>query len=320
MKHFLQESDFDCMERQEIFSLAASYKANRMHHPKPLEGQTWGMLFYKNSTRTRVSFEVGLGEIGAKVVVLDKSSMQIGRGESLADTAQVFSRYLHGLVIRSFGHEIVQDFSRFGSIPVVNALTDFLHPCQIYSDVFTLAEKWSGRGDDLDSLKGRRLVFFGDCCCNMANSWILAASLFGIDLVLCGPESFQPQQDILDLMEAQGLEPRHTFTADAAEAASGADALYTDVWVSMGKEEESRQRIAQMKPYSVTSELMAKAKPEALFLHCMPTHPGLEVTQNVLDSDQAHLYDQAENRLHVQKAILAQLAAKNSISKISQDA
>ena len=319
MKHFLQESDFDCMERQEIFSLAASYKANRMHHPKPLEGQTWGMLFYKNSTRTRVSFEVGLGEIGAKVVVLDKSSMQIGRGESLADTAQVFSRYLHGLVIRSFGHEIVQDFSRFGSIPVVNALTDFLHPCQIYSDVFTLAEKWSGRGDDLDSLKGRRLVFFGDCCCNMANSWILAASLFGIDLVLCGPESFQPQQDILDLMEAQGLEPRHTFTADAAEAASGADALYTDVWVSMGKEEESRQRIAQMKPYSVTSELMAKAKPEALFLHCMPTHPGLEVTQNVLDSDQAHLYDQAENRLHVQKAILAQLAAKNSTPKISQD-
>ena len=320
MKHFLQESDFDCMERQEIFSLAASYKANRMHHPKPLEGQTWGMLFYKNSTRTRVSFEVGLSEIGAKVVVLDKSSMQIGRGESLADTAQVFSRYLHGLVIRSFGHEIVQDFSRFGSIPVVNALTDFLHPCQIYSDVFTLAEKWSGLGDDLDSLKGRRLVFFGDCCCNMANSWILAASLFGIDLVLCGPESFQPQQDILDLMEAQGLEPRHTFTADAAEAASAADALYTDVWVSMGKEEESRQRIAQMKPYSVTSELMAKAKPEALFLHCMPTHPGLEVTQNVLDSDQAHLYDQAENRLHVQKAILAQLAAKNSISKISQDA
>ena len=320
MKHFLQESDFDSMERQEIFSLAASYKANRMHHPKPLEGQTWGMLFYKNSTRTRVSFEVGLGEIGAKVVVLDKGSMQIGLGESLADTAQVFSRYLHGLVIRSFGHEIVQDFSRFGSIPVVNALTDFLHPCQIYSDVFTLAEKWSGRGDDLDSLKGRRLVFFGDCCCNMANSWILAASLFGIDLVLCGPESFQPQQDILDLMEAQGLEPSHTFTADAAEAASGADALYTDVWVSMGKEEESRQRIAQMKPYSVTSELMAKAKPEALFLHCMPTHPGLEVTQNVLDSDQSHLYDQAENRLHVQKAILAQLAAKNSTSKISQDA
>ena len=320
MKHFLQESDFDCMERQEIFSLAASYKANRMHHPKPLEGQTWGMLFYKNSTRTRVSFEVGLGEIGAKVVVLDKSSMRIGRGESLADTAQVFSRYLHGLVIRSFGHEIVQDFSRFGSIPVVNALTDFLHPCQIYSDVFTLAEKWSGRGDDLDSLKERRLVFFGDCCCNMANSWILASSLFGIDLVLCGPESFQPQQDILDLMEAQGLEPCHTFTADAAEAASGADALYTDVWVSMGKEEESRQRIAQMKPYSVTSELMAKAKPEALFLHCMPTHPGLEVTQNVLDSDQAHLYDQAENRLHVQKAILAQLATKNSTPKISQDA
>lgn len=312
MKHFLKENDFDAKERQEIFSLAVGCKENRMYHPQPLKGQTWGMLFYKNSTRTRVSFEVGLGDMGARVVVLDKNSMQIGRGESLADTAQVFSRYLHGLVIRAFGHDIVEDFSRYGSIPVVNALTDFLHPCQIYSDVFTLAEKWGGRGDELEAIKGRKLVFFGDCCCNMANSWILAASLFELDLVLCGPESFRPQQDIIDLMQAQGMQPSHRFTSDPAEAAEGADALYTDVWVSMGKEEESRQRIAQMKPYAVTSDLMAKANPGALFLHCMPTHPGLEVTRGVLDSEQAHLYDQAENRLHVQKAIVAQLASQGA--------
>ena len=308
MKYFLKENDFNAEERLEIFSLAAECKENRMQHPKSLAGQTWGMLFYKNSTRTRVSFEVGLREMGARVVVLDKDSMQIGRGESLADTAQVFSRYLHGLVIRAFGHEVVEDFSRYGSIPIVNALTDFLHPCQIYSDVFTLAEKWGGRGDALEALRGRKLVFFGDCCCNMANSWMLAASLFGLDLVLCGPDSFQPQQDILDLMKQEGLAPRHTFTSNPDKAADGADALYTDVWVSMGKEEESRQRIIQMKPYSVTMGLLEKAKPDALFLHCMPTHPGLEVTQNVLDCDQAHLFDQAENRLHVQKAIVAQLA------------
>jgi ornithine carbamoyltransferase len=207
MKHFLKENDFNTSERLEIFNLAADYKENRLHHPQPLAGQTWGMLFFKSSTRTRISFEVGLGELGAKIVVLDKSSMQIGRGESLEDTAKIFSRYLHGMVIRAFEHDMVEGLSQFGSIPIVNALTDFLHPCQIFSDVFTLAEKWGGRGDSLESVKGRKLVFFGDCCCNMANSWIMAASLFGLELVLCGPENFKPRKDILDLLESEGLEP-----------------------------------------------------------------------------------------------------------------
>ena len=279
-----------------------------MHHPQPLKGQTWGMLFFKNSTRTRISFEVGLGELGARVVVLDKNSMQIDRGESLVDTANIFSRYLHGLVIRAFKHDMVEGLSRFGSIPIVNALTDFLHPCQIFSDVFTLAEKWGGRGDSLDSIKGRKLVFLGDCCCNMANSWIMAASLFGLELVLCGPENFQPQQDILDLLEREGLESRHSFTSNPDEAVDGADVLYTDVWVSMGKEDEETGRIAEMKPFSVSMELLSQANSDALFLHCMPTHPGLEVTQEVLDCDRSHLFDQAENRLHMQKAILSQLA------------
>jgi ornithine carbamoyltransferase len=308
MKHFLKENDFNTKERLEIFNLASDYKENRLHHPQPLAGQTWGMLFFKSSTRTRISFEVGLGELGAKVVVLDKSSMQIGRGESLEDTAKIFSRYLHGMVIRAFEHDMVEGLSRFGSIPIVNALTDFLHPCQIFSDVFTLAEKWGGRGDSLESVKGRKLVFFGDCCCNMANSWIMAASLFGLELVLCGPENFKPQKDILDLLEKEGLEPHHSFTSNPEQAVENADALYTDVWVSMGKEEEESGRIAEMTPYSVSTDLFSRAKPDALFLHCMPTHPGLEVTQEVLDSDRSHLFDQAENRLHMQKAILAKIA------------
>ena len=308
MKHFLKENDFNAEERQELFTFAKDCKENRYNHPKPLAEQSWGMLFYKNSTRTRISFEVGLGDLGARVIVLDKSAMQIGRGESLADTAKVFSRYLNGLVIRAYGHDVVVDFAKEGSIPVINALTDFLHPCQIYSDVFTLAEKWGGRGDNLDSLKGRKITYFGDCCCNMANSWIMAASLFDLELTLCGPERFRPQQDILDLLKEQNLEPKFNFTTDPGEAADNVDAFYTDVWVSMGKEDESRERITQMKPYCVNSDLLRRGKPDALFLHCMPTHPGLEVTQAVLDSPQSHLFDQAENRLHVQKAILSQLA------------
>ena len=310
MKHFLKENDFTAEERQELFAFAADCKENRFTHPKPLEGQSWGMLFYKNSTRTRVSFEVGLGDLGARVIVLEKEAMQIGRGESLADTAKVFSRYLHGLVVRAYGHDVVLDFAKEGNIPVINALTDFLHPCQIYSDVFTLAEKWGGRGDNLESLQGKKITYFGDCCCNMANSWILAASLFGLELTLAGPENFQPQQDIIDLLKSENLEPNYNFTTDAREAAADSDAFYTDVWVSMGKENESQERIAQMKPYCVNSELLSLGKSDAIFLHCMPTHPGLEVTQEVLDSPQAHLFDQAENRLHVQKAILAQLVTK----------
>ena len=313
MKHFLKENDFTVYEREEIFSRAANFKENRSHHTRSLNEQTWGMLFFKNSTRTRLSFEVGIAELGARTVFLDNNTMQIGRGESLADTAKVFSRYLHGLVIRSYGHEVVEEFSREGSIPVVNALTDFLHPCQIYSDVFTLAEKWGGSGDQLESLKGRKLVFYGDCCCNMANSWIMAASLFGLELVFSGPEAFQPKDQILHLLEQGGLESSYTYEAAPLVAAESADAFYTDVWVSMGKEAESDDRITQMKPYSVTMKLLSRGNPDSLFLHCMPTHPGLEVTQEVLDSDHAHLFDQAENRLHVQKAILSQLVKPDGL-------
>ncbi|MBC2602035.1 ornithine carbamoyltransferase [Puniceicoccus vermicola] len=308
MRHFLKETDFSPAEIPLIFSMAAEFKRLRDgSYPKPLEGQSWGMIFYKNSTRTRISFEVGLRELGAHAVRLDTNATQISRGESIEDTAKVMGRYLHGLVIRTYGQEIVDEFAQHAGIPVVNALTDYLHPCQIYADVFTLAEKFGEDGADLASLKGRKLVFFGDCNSNMANSWVLAGALFGIEVVLCGPPSFGPGKEIA--AELARIAPGKTpaFTENPEEAIEGADAVYTDVWVSMGDEEEAAARLKAMRPYSVTADLMKKAKPESIFLHCMPAHPGEEVTQEVLSSEKSVLFDEAENRLHMQKAILAQL-------------
>ena len=309
MRHFLKETDFSPAEIPMVFSMAAELKRLRDgDYPRPLEGQSWGMIFYKNSTRTRISFEVGLRELGAHAVRLDTSATQISRGESIEDTAKVMGRYLHGLVIRTYGQEIIDEFAKHAGIPVVNALTDYLHPCQIYSDAFTLAERWGEDGGDLQSLRGRKLVFLGDCASNMANSWVLAGALFGMDVVLSGPEEYCPGDAIAADLEAITPGRKPNFVEDPEEAVEGADAVYTDVWVSMGDEEEAAKRLEIMAPYSVTSALMAKTQPESLFLHCMPAHPGEEVSQEVLSSEKSVLYDQAENRLHMQKAILAQLA------------
>tara|TARA_R100000027_G_scaffold2635_2_gene2599 strand:- start:17760 stop:18710 length:951 start_codon:yes stop_codon:yes gene_type:complete len=308
MRHFLKETDFSAAEIPMIFSMAAELKRLRGgSYPRVLEGQSWGMIFYKNSTRTRISFEVGLHELGAHAVRLDTSATQISRGESIEDTAKVMGRYLHGLVIRTYGQEIVDEFAQHAGIPVVNALTDFLHPCQIYSDVMTLAEKWGNDGSDLQALKGRKLVFMGDCASNMANSWVLAGALFGMEIVLSGPDGFAPGTEIANELSKIAPGQKPVFVEDPEAAIRGADAVYTDVWVSMGDEEEASKRLTAMAPYSVTNSLMEKAGPKSLFLHCMPAHPGEEVTQEVLSSDRAVLFDQAENRLHMQKAILAQL-------------
>ena len=313
MKHFLKETDFDTDEIRSIFSRAFEYKQNRGRplSPAPLSGQTWGLLFYKNSTRTRVSFEVGLNELGAHPLILDQRGSQIGRGESIADTARVLSRYLNGIIIRTYGQEIIEEFAKWGDAPVVNALTDFLHPCQIYADCFTLCEKLGQSQDPFSALEGKKLVFLGDTACNMANSWLLAGALFGMNVALAGPASYAPGQPIKDLLEAEGLPANHFFTTDPAEAVAEADVVYTDVWVSMGDEDEEASRLSDMRPYSVTKELLDRAKPDALFMHCMPAHPGQEVSQEVLDDTRSILFDQAENRLHVQKAILAQLAQAN---------
>lgn len=307
MRHFLAETDFSAAEVAQIFALARRYKRERGRHERPLEGQTWALIFSKSSTRTRVSFEVGIHELGGNPLFLSKNDIQLGRGETIADTARVLSRFVHGLVVRTYAHGDVTELATHGSVPVVNALTDYLHPCQIYTDAFTAAERWAGPAGDLfASLKGRKIAFLGDTCFNMSNSWILGAHLFGMTVALAGPAGFEPTPEIRAAAAKVGA--RFHYTADPFEAVAGADLVYTDVWASMGQESESEERAKRMLPYQVNAKLMAAAKPDALFMHCLPAHAGEEVTQEVLDSKQSVIFDEAENRLHVQKAILAVLA------------
>lgn len=314
MKHFLEENNFVKEEITSVFDHAFDFKQSRMQRPtEDLSGQSWGMLFYKNSTRTRVSFEVGIRELGGNPVLLDLSSTQIGRGESVKDTAKVLSRFLDGLIIRTHGHELIKEFARHAKIPVVNALTDFLHPCQIYADCMTILEKTSTSSNPYNGLAGKKLAFFGDTSCNMANSWILAGALWDMDIWLSGPEEFQPSQEIKTFCQDANLPIRWQYTKDCKEAAQNADILYTDVWVSMGYEEEENDRKEKMADYQVTQDLLNLAKENSLFMHCMPAHPGEEVTEEVLSSPRSILFDQAENRLHMQKAILKQLS-QNKIS------
>lgn len=311
MKHFLKETDFTLPEVAEVFALAREFKVKRGRHTPPvLGGQTWALIFSKSSTRTRVSFEVGIHELGGNPLFLNRNDIQLGRGESIEDTAKVLSRFVHGLVVRTFDHSDVERLAAAGSVPVINALTDFLHPCQIYTDAFTVAERWcqGAKGDLLASLKGRKLAFLGDTASNMAYSWILGANLFGMKISLAGPEAFRPTQEFDAFLAREGFAGGYEFTTDAEAAVKHADVVYTDVWVSMGKEEESRERVRTMSPYRVTAPLFAAAKPDAYFLHCLPAHPGEEVTQEVLDNPRSIIFDQAENRLHVQKAIMAKLA------------
>ncbi len=311
MQHFLKETDFPKEKLPRLFALARQLKERRRRFDfshAPLAGRTWLLLFHKNSTRTRVSFEAGVSELGARAIFLQEESMQMKRGETIADTAKTLSRYAHGLIIRTHGHGVVEEFAREGSVPVINALTDFLHPCQTYSDAFTLAETWSSGNPEPAALKGRKLAFLGDCAGNMANSWILGAHLFGMDIALAGPEAYAPGKAVTALLEREGFTPRYHFTADPLEAVRRADAVYTDVWVSMGMEEESACRLEAMKPYQVTVPLIESAAPGAVFMHCLPAHPGQEAAREALDHPRSVVFEQAENRLHMQKALLCMLS------------
>ena len=310
MKHFLKETDFKPSELPALFALARTLKQTRgRKSPVPLAGQTWAMIFSKSSTRTRVSFEVGIHELGGNPLFLNKNDIQLGRGETVEDTARVLSRFVHGLIVRTFDHAELERLAAAGTVPVINALTDFLHPCQIYTDAFTMAERWA-QGDDLvGALRGRKIAFLGDTACNMANSWILGANLFGMKISLAGPKGFEPSAEFNAQLAKEGFTGGYQFTTDPAEAVRGADVVYTDVWVSMGKEEETKERIRVMSPYAVTGKLFAAAKPDALFMHCLPAHAGEEVMPEVLANPRSIIFDQAENRLHMQKAILAQLVA-----------
>ncbi len=314
MAHFLRETDFSPEQTASILDLAADLKANRGRpFDSPIQGTSWGLVFAKSSTRTRVSFEVGLHELGANPIYLEQRSLQVERGESLADTAEVLSRYLHGLIVRCHGHEVVEAFAEYGTVPVINALTDFLHPCQIYSDAFTLSERWGDGTDRLGSLAGRKIAFFGDCSSNMAHSWILGAAHFGMRISLAGPAAFKPRPEIDQALSDAGLPSEYHFTTDPKEAARDAEMLYTDVFVSMGREAEGAARLEKMRPYGVTMDLLEVAKSDACFMHCLPAHLGEEVDADVFNSPQSIVYDQAENRLHVQKAILVALASAKPV-------
>jgi len=309
MKHFLKETDFTRSELDGLFALAREFKAKRGRHATPLAGQTWAMIFSKSSTRTRVSFEVGIHELGGNPLFLNRNDIQLGRGETIADTARVLSRFVHGLVIRTFDHAEVQQLADCGDIPVINALTDLLHPCQIFADAFTLAERWARDGDLVGSLRGRKIAFVGDRGCNVANSWIMGANLFGMTISLAGPPGFDAAPEFDALLAREGFAGGYEFTTDPYVAVRDADVVYTDVWVSMGKEEETEDRIRVMSPFTVTPQLFAAAKPDAYFMHCLPAHAGQEVSPEVLEGPRSIVFDEAENRLHMQKAILATLAA-----------
>jgi ornithine carbamoyltransferase len=307
MRHFLHETDFSRAEAAQIFALARRLKQERGRHEQPLAGQTWAMIFAKSSTRTRVSFEVGIHELGGNPLFLNKNDIQIGRGETIPDTARVLSRFVHGLIVRTHAQSDLTELAAPNGMPVVNALTDMLHPCQIYADAFTAAERWAGpQGDLLASLQGRKVAFLGDTGFNMANSWLLGGALFGMKVALGGPGGHEPSPEMVALAAARGGKFEHT--TDPLAAVAGADIVYTDVWTSMGQEPESTERQQRMLPFQVNARLFAAAKPDALFMHCLPAHAGEEVTQEVLDHPRCVIFDQAENRLHVQKAILATLA------------
>jgi len=296
MKHFLSLEEQSSSDLEYILNLADKLKAERGNTSfKPLACQTWAMIFSKSSTRTRVSFEVGVRELGGQVIFLAANDMQLGRGEPIKDTARVLGRMVHGAIIRTYGHQDVQDFASFSKIHTVNALTDHAHPCQIVADVMTIREK-------LGEIKGKTVTFIGDGACNVATSWIYGAMRFGFELRIAAPKQFFPAPYLIE-QAGDCLK----VTEDLDEAVRGSDVLYTDVWVSMGKEEESASRLELLKSYQIDVDLMAKANDGALLMHCLPAYRGKEVTEEVLEAHAQTIFDQAENRLHAQKAIMAWL-------------
>jgi len=293
MKNLLSIQSISREDIEAILRGATKVKAERgRHSTQPLKGQTWALLFSKSSTRTRVSFEVGIRELGGGVMFLSAEQIQLGRGEPIKDTARVMGRMIHGAVIRTFAQKDVEEFAEYSKIPTINALTDDEHPCQILTDIFTFEEK---RG----SIRGKVITFIGDAACNVPISWIFAAAKLGFELRLAAPKKYQPAKEILAAAGGNVV-----VTEDLKKAVAGADALYSDVWVSMGKESESAERIAELKGYQINEDVVHAAKPGALVMHCLPAYRGKEITEETFEKHSATIFDQAENRLHVQKAVL----------------
>jgi ornithine carbamoyltransferase len=295
MKHFLSIESQTPEHLMALLESSVQFKANRGRASESLlEGQTWALLFSKPSTRTRVSFEVGIRELGGSVIFLSRGDIQLGRGELIIDTARVLGRMVQGAVIRTFAQSEVEQFAEYSQIPTINALTDDEHPCQIMADLLTILER---RG----SLENLKVCFIGDGKNNVAYSWIWAAERLGFELRIAAPESYRPAKSILEKL-ANG---KIFVTDDPLAGADQVDVLYTDVWVSMGFEEESARRLAELEAFQIDESLVARAAPKALVLHCLPAYRGKEISAETLEKHAATIFDQAENRLHVQKAILS---------------
>jgi len=296
MKHLLSIEQTSREEIDRILRRTAEFKTNRGRiSSRPLAGQTWALIFSKPSTRTRVSFEVGIRELGGESIYMTAADAQLGRGELIKDTARVLARMTHGAIIRTFSQRDIEEFAEFSGVPTVNALTDDEHPCQILGDIFTIQEK-RGRIED------KVITFVGDGSSNTAQSWLFAAGKLGFELRIAAPKRYQPTAKLRK--RAAG---RVICTENLQEAARDADVLYTDIWVSMGREGEEARREAELGPYWINESLVKLAKPNALVMHCLPAHRGQEIDEKTFEAHAKTIFDQAENRLHVQKAILAEL-------------
>jgi len=296
MKHLLSIEQTSREEIGRVLQRTAEFKTNRGRiSSKPLAGQTLALIFSKPSTRTRVSFEVGIRELGGESIYMNAADAQLGRGELIKDTARVLARMIHGAVIRTYAQRDIEEFAEFSGVPTVNALTDDEHPCQILGDIFTIQEK---RGN----IENKIVTFVGDGVANTARSWLFAAGKLNFELRIASPKRYQPKGELLK--RAGG---RVFCTENVQEAARDADVLYTDIWVSMGREAEEARREAELGPYWITDSLVKLAKPDVLVMHCLPAHRGQEIDEKTFEAHAQTIFDQAENRLHVQKAILAEL-------------
>ena len=295
-RDFLQIPDFSRDEILALFELAERMRAGT-YDRKPLTGKTLAMIFMKSSTRTRVSFEVGTYDLGGHALFLSPRDVQLGRGEPIADTARVLSRYVDGIMIRTFAHQDIEELAKYADVPVINGLTDLVHPCQVLADLLTVRQHVKVKLEDLV------VAWIGDGN-NMANSWINAAYRFGFELRIACPEGYEPADHLLARAKGHAT---ITVTRDPAEATRGAHVINTDVWASMGQEEEQKQRERAFRGFTVNEALMKRADKNAIFLHCLPAHRGEEVAAEVIDGPQSRVWDEAENRLHIQKAIMAAL-------------
>jgi ornithine carbamoyltransferase len=322
MKHLLSLEKLSLADMEAILKKSVSLKQQRGNPSiKPLAGQTWAMIFTKSSTRTRVSFEVGIHEFGGNALFLNANDIQLGRGEPIKDTARVLGRMVHGAIIRTFAQNDVEEFAEFSKVPTINALTDDEHPCQVLTDIFTYEER---RG----SIKGKIVTFIGDGACNMPVSWIFAAAKLGFELRIAAPKKYWPAKNVLEKLKAIGFAEwlgvgetdrsnilhlesggKIWLTENLEEAAEKSDLLYTDVWISMGKEAESAERIKDLTGYQINQSVLKLAKKDALVMHCLPAYRGKEIDEETFEANAQTIFDEAENRLHVQKAILSWIIA-----------